>query len=51
MTLLSLVAIVSTALAGAESTGMPIPYTLRADDAVIAVLLGCFLLSAYILFA
>ena len=49
MTLLSLVAIVSTALAGAEGTGMPIPYTLRADDAVIAVLLSCFLLSAYIL--
>ncbi len=49
MTLLTLCTAAATTLGGTGSTGVPIPYSLRADDAVTAVLLGCFLLSAYIL--
>lgn len=32
---------------GAE--GLPIPYSLRADDGITLILLGCFFLSAYVL--
>lgn len=34
-------------LVGTE--GIPIPYSPRMDDAVAAILLGCFFLSAYVL--
>lgn len=36
-------------LAGGGIVGVPVPYSLQADDVVTSVLLGCFLLSAYIL--
>lgn len=49
MTLLALLTDTVPALAGAGDAGLPVPYSLQADDAVTAVLLGCFLLSGYIL--
>ena len=39
--------LLSVWLVGTE--GIPIPYSPRMDDAVAAILLGCFFLSAYVL--
>lgn len=49
MMLLPIAAVAAPLLAGGGTTGVPVPYSLQADDVVTGVLMGCFLLSAYIL--